>query len=236
LTESQQALAEAVLATGKPVVLFLNNSKPVTLHALGDRIPAIIAAHYSGQETGTAAAEILFGETNPSGKLTLSWPRSVGHIPSYYSQSGSAQVFDYVDSPRAAVYPFGHGLSYTSFKYGDASLSAAEISAGESVSVSFNISNTGQSAGTEIAQLYVSGESFEIARPMLELKGFARVTLEPGETKNVTIDLDADDLHFHDTSLRRVLPNGKYQVRVGGSSSALGNPVTLVTKAAADSE
>ncbi|MCP4888131.1 MAG: beta-glucosidase, partial [Planctomycetaceae bacterium] len=110
LTESQQALADAVLATGKPVVLFLNNSKPVTLHALGDKIPAIMTAHYAGQETGTAAAEIIFGKTNPTGKLTLSWPRSVGHLPVHYSQNGSAQVFDYVDSPRSVVYPFGHGL------------------------------------------------------------------------------------------------------------------------------
>ncbi|MDG2104643.1 MAG: glycoside hydrolase family 3 N-terminal domain-containing protein [Pirellulaceae bacterium] len=231
LTESQKVLADAVLATGKPVVLFLNNSKPVTLHALGDQIPAIMTAHYAGQETGTAAAEIIFGETNPTGKLTLSWPRSVGHLPVHYSQNGSAQVFDYVDSPRSVVYPFGHGLSYTTFAYGDARVSGNQIRAGETVNVDFEITNTGQRQGTEIAQLYVSGESFSLARPQLELKGFARIALQPGETQSVSIPLHADDLHFHDTSLQRVLPDGKYVVRVGTSSAELGEPVNLITKA-----
>ena len=235
LTESQQELAKKILAIGKPVVLILNNSKPVVLRDLGDRIPAILTLHYSGQETGTAAAEILFGETNPSGKLTLSWPRSVGHLPSHYSQQASAQVFDYVDSPQGPIYPFGYGLSYTSFQYGRPRLSAAEVRKGESVAVSFDITNTGKYLGTEIAQLYVSGESFAVARPAAELKGFTRVTLNPGETRTVMIRLDADDLHFHDTSLNRVLPDGKYEVRVGGSSSDLSEPLTLVTKAAASS-
>ena len=232
LTESQNVLAREILALGKPVVLFLNNSKPVTLHELGDRFSAILTAHYAGQETGTAAAELLFGEANPSGKLTISWPRSVGHLPAHYSQHGSAKVFNYVGSSSAAVYPFGHGLSYTTFKYGPAKLSAAEIRPGESIDVTFKLTNTGKRRGTEIAQLYVSGEGFAIARPGLELKGFARVTLKPGETKQVTIKLDADDLHFHDAQLRRVLPAGKYLVRVGGSSGALGSPFILNTKPA----
>ena len=231
LTESQQVLAEAVLATNKPVVLFLNNSKPVTLNSLGDKIPAILTAHYAGQETGTAAAEILFGETNPSGKLTLSWPRSVGHLPAHYSQQGSAQVFDYVDSPRSAIYPFGHGLSYTTYRYGAPTLSAEHIQAGQSIEVSFDVTNTGTREGTEIAQVYVSGEAFEIARPKLELKGFARVTLLPGETRKVTVKLDAEDLHFHDVSLQRTLPDGKYLVQVGGSSAMLSEPLTLVAHA-----
>lgn len=230
LTEPQRVLAEKILALGKPVVLFLNNSKPVTLNELSDKIPAIITAHYAGQETGTAAAEILFGQTNPSGKLTLSWPRSVGHLPSHYSQHGSAQVFDYVDSPRGPIFPFGHGLSYTSFRYGPPTLSAGEIRMGETIGVSFSVTNTGRRHGTEIAQLYVSGQSFEIARPRLELKGFQRVTLKPGETKQITISLNSDDLRFHDSSLERVLPDGEYLVRVGGSSVRLSQPLTLVTK------
>ena len=229
LTESQRVLADAVLATGKPVVLFLNNSKPVTLHELGDRIPAILTAHYAGQETGTAAAEILFGDTNPSGKLTLSWPRSVGHLPAHYSQQQSSQIFDYVDSRRDAVYPFGHGLSYTTFKYGRLQLSAAEIHPADIIEATVTVTNTGQRAGTEIAQLYVTGESFAIARPGLELKGFRRVSLEPGQSQNVIFQIKADDLSFHDTSLNRVLPSGKYLVRVGGASADLGEARTLVT-------
>ena len=231
LTESQRVLAEAVLATGKPVILFLNNSKPVTLHELGDRIPAILTAHYAGQETGTAAAEILFGDTNPSGKLTLSWPRSVGHLPSHYSQQQSSQIFDYVDSRRDAVYPFGHGLSYTSFDYGRLELSTAEIHPGETIEATVTVTNTGQRSGTEIAQLYVTGESFTIARPSLELKGFRRVSLKSGESRKVVFQIKADDLSFHNVSLKRIFPSGKYLVRVGGSSAELGEPRTLMTLA-----
>ena len=230
LTESQQALARAVLATGKPVILFLNNGRPVALHDLGDDVPAILTAHYAGQETGTAAAGILFGKTNPSGKLTVSWPRSVGHIPSHYSQHGSARVFDYADSSRSAAYPFGHGLSYTTFAYGKPELTGASLKPGESVEVKFDVTNTGKRAGSEIAQLYVSGKEFSIARPALELKGFARIFLKPGETKKVTIKLAADDLHFHDRSLNRVLPRGKYLIRGGGSSTKLSDPVSIRTQ------
>jgi len=230
LTESQRVLAESVLATGKPVVLFLNNSKPVTLHELGDRIPAILTAHYAGQETGTAAAEIIFGDTNPSGKLTLSWPRSVGHLPAHYSQQQSSQIFDYVDSRRDAVYPFGHGLSYTTFKYGSLQMSAAEVRPGDIIEATVTVTNTGQRAGTEIAQLYVTGESFAIARPGLELKGFLRVSLEPGQSQQIVFQINADDLSFHDASLNRGLPAGKYLVRVGGSSDALGEPRTVMTR------
>jgi len=231
LTESQRVLAEAVLGTGKPVILFLNNSKPVTLHDLGNRIPAILTAHYAGQETGTAAAEIIFGDTNPSGKLTLSWPRSVGHLPVHYSQQESAQIFDYVDSPRQAVYPFGHGLSYTKFKYGSLRISAAEIHPGDIIEATVSVTNTGQRAGTEIAQLYVTGESFAIARPALELKGFRRVSLEAGQSQDIVFQINADDLFFHDVSLQRVFPEGKYRVRVGRSSADLGEPKTLMTRA-----
>ena len=229
LTESQKELAHAILKTGKPVVAFLNHSKPITLGGLGDQFDAILAAHYSGQETGTAAAEILFGDTNPSGKLTLSWPYSVSQIPCHYSQHRSALVFDYLDAPKGAEYPFGHGLSYTSFKYEKVSLSSSSIRPGQTVQVGFDLKNTGKQTGTEIVQLYVSGESYEIARPSLELKAFARVSLKPGETKRVILDLDAEDLHFHNSSLQRVLPSGKYMVKVGGSSSSLTQPVPLKT-------
>ncbi len=230
LTESQVVLAESVLATGKPVILFLNNSKPVTLHDLEGRIPAIITAHYAGQETGTAAAEILFGDVSPSGKLTLSWPQSVGHLPSHYSQNKSAKVFDYIDAPRESMYAFGHGLSYTTFDYGTPSLSQNVIRHGETIELRVDVTNSGSRAGAEIVQLYVSGQEFPLARPDLELKGFRRVYLEPNETRTVAIELEADDLHFHDYNLQRTLPDGKYLVFVGGSTRALSEPITLKTK------
>jgi len=232
LTESQQRLAEAVLATGKPVVLVLAGGKPVALGALEKQFPAILAAHYAGQETGTAAAEILFGQTSPSGKLTVSWPWSVGHLPSHYSQQGSALVFDYLDSPNSAAFPFGHGLSYTTFEYKNVKLSGPTLRPGESVEVSFDLTNTGMRPGTEIAQVYVSGQEFDVARPALELKGFERVTLDPGETRRVTVKMDASELFFHNAAMEFGLSRGKYLVRVGGSSEKLSTPLMLRTGSA----
>ena len=229
LTESQQHLVKSILATGKPIVTFLNNSKPITFGPLGDQLKTVLSGHYAGQETGTAAAEIIFGEINPSGKLTLSWPRTVGHLPSHYSQHGSSTVFDYLDSPRGPVFPFGHGLSYTSFKYGNPSVSSQTIQPGQEITVSFSLTNTGDVTGTEITQVYVSGEGFGIARPALELKGFSRTTLKPGESEEVSIIINSEDLFFHDFNLKRVLPAGKYLVRVGSSSSKLSSPVEVKT-------
>ena len=229
LTDSQKALAIAMVATGKPVIAFLNNSKPVTLHELGDNFQAILAGHYTGQETGTAVAEILFGQTNPSGKLTLSWPHSVNQIPVHYSQQNSALVFDYLDAPKGSQYSFGYGLSYTKFNYGSIEVSSPSIRPGQKISVSFDLQNTGQKRGSEIVQLYISGQNYEMARPVLELKAFERVELNPGESKKVRLELDADDLHFHDISLNRTLPAGKCTVRVGGSSQSLSKPIEIHT-------
>jgi beta-glucosidase len=168
LTASQQELASQIISTGKPVVLVLNNGKPVVLSNAASNIPAVLTLHYAGQHTGTALAEILFGKVNPSGKITLSWPRTVGHVPAHYSQHGSSLVFDYLDSPSSPQYPFGHGLSYTTFAYSDVSVSKKTIKQGTTVDVQFTLKNTGSQLGTEISQLYVSGEEFSIARPTLE--------------------------------------------------------------------
>ena len=227
LTESQQVLARRIIETGKPVITFLNNSKPVTLGDLLDNATTLLTAHYAGQETGNAAADVLFGQANPSGKLTLSWPRSVGNLPSHYSQYGSAKVFDYLDSPKGVVFPFGFGLSYTKFSYRNLKISSPEIRDGQTIQVTFELTNAGQRTGTEIAQLYLSGEGFPIARPSLELKGFARVRLQPGETRQVSLALHAEDLYFHDSELRRVLSRGTYKVSVGGSSQSLSQTVDL---------
>ncbi|MDF1812579.1 MAG: glycoside hydrolase family 3 N-terminal domain-containing protein [Verrucomicrobiales bacterium] len=232
LTESQRILAESILATGKPVILYLTHGRPLVLGKSGQLCNAILTGHYTGQETGTAVAEILFGDASPSGKLTVSWPRSVGHLPSHYNQSDS-HLYDYIDAPASAVYPFGHGLSYTKFEYTDPVLSQDTISTNQSIDVTFEVTNTGIRAGTEIAQLYVTGESFPVLRPSLELKGFSRVFLEPGETRFVTIRINSDDLHFHDDSLARVLPSGQYKIRVGTSSRKLSAPALLRTESAA---
>ena len=229
LTASQQELASQVISTGKPVVLVLNNGKPVVLNNAASNIPAVLTLHYAGQQTGTALAEILFGKVNPSGKITLSWPRTVGHIPAHYSQHDSSLVFDYLDSPSSPQYPFGHGLSYTTFAYSDVSVSKNSIKEGATVDIQFTLKNTGKQPGTEISQLYISGEEFMIARPTLELKGFCRTTLQAGESTRLTIHLAAEDLFFHNMALQRVLPKGKYLLRVGGSSASLSDPVTIAT-------
>ncbi len=229
LTGPQQDLARAILATGKPVVLYLAHGKPIAMGDLIDQFPAILTGHYAGQETGTAAAEIIFGDVDPAGKLTVSWPRSIGHQPAFYNRHASANIFPYLDSPLSPLFPFGHGLTYTTFTYKNLALSAESIRAGESVTVSFDLANSGSRPGTEVAQVYVSGENYPVARPMLELKGFSRVALKAGETKRVSIKIDAEDLHFHDATLKRVLPDGRYLVSVGGSSEKRTKPVTLKT-------
>ncbi len=229
LTKSQQNLARAVIATGKPIVLYLMHGKPINLGELTDQLPAILTGHYAGQETGTAAAEIIFGSVTPSGKLTVSWPRSAGQQPVFYNRHASSNIFPYLDMPLTPVFPFGYGLSYTTFAYKNLSLSSDTIRAGESINVSFDLSNTGSRSGTEIVQLYVSGENFPVARPQLELKAFTRVTMKPGETTTITLKIDAEDLYFHDASLQRVLPPGRYLVSVGGSSVNRTKPIALQT-------
>lgn len=229
LTDSQIKLAEEVLKTGKPVILYLSNGRPVTLGHLAGKCEAILTGHYNGQETGIAATEVLFGRTNPSGKLTVSWPHSVSQLPVHYNQAASARLHDYIDTPASAEYPFGFGLSYTRFEYSEPTLSKDSIHEDGIVEVSFEVTNTGSRAGAEVAQLYVSGEGFPVARPALELKGFQRVTLAVGESRQVTIKLFADDLYFYNSDLKRVLPKGRYGIRVGGSSVNLSEPVYLET-------
>ena len=230
LTESQQELARAVLDTGKPVILYLAHGKPITLGRLGERFQAILTGHYAGQATGTAAAEIIFGAVAPSGKLAMSWPRSVGHQPACYSRQTGSANWPYVDSPFDPVFPFGHGLSYTTFKYGKVSLSSGTIRPGGSVDVSVELTNTGSRSGTEVVQLYVTGQHLGMVRPGLELKGFGRVTLEPGKSQTILLKLNAEDLMFHDAALKRVLPaGGEFLVSVGGSSAVRTKPVVLST-------
>jgi beta-glucosidase len=164
----------------------------------------------------------------PSGKLAMSWPRSVGHQPACYSRQTGSANWPYVDSPFDPVFPFGHGLSYTTFKYGKVSLSSGTIRTGASIDVSVELTNIGTRSGMEVVQLYVTGQYFGIVRPKLELKGFTRVTLEPGKSETVTLKLDAEDLMFHDAGLKRVLPaGGEFLVSVGGSSAVRTKPVVL---------
>lgn len=218
LIGAQKELAHAILATGKPVVLFLSNGRPISLGDLAEKVLAILEGWYAGQETGRAAAEILFGDVCPSGKLTISVPKSVGQLPVQYRRKPYSAPYTYLFGDHLPLYPFGFGLSYTTFSYADVAVSRAKISVGEPVEVSVKVSNTGARRGDEIVQLYVQDEVSSVTRPVLELRGFKRVTLEPGETRVVAFTLMPDDLAFYDRTQRRVVEPGWFKVMVGGSS------------------
>jgi beta-glucosidase len=200
LPGDQERLLEAAVATGKPVVLVLLNARPLDLTWASQNVPAILEAWYPGTEGGNAVADLLFGDANPGGKLPITWPRSVGQIPIFYARNLTQIPNDpdtrYWDSPSSPLYPFGYGLSYTTFKIGAPTLSAPTVSAGSSITVSVDVQNTGSFAGDQVIQLYTHQRSGSASRPVRELKGFTRVSLQPGEHKTVALTLDTNDLGF----------------------------------------
>ena len=239
----QEQLLEAVAATGKPVILVMFTGRPTEVKWAGAHVPAIVEAWFPGMEGGHAVADILFGDVNPSAKLTTSFPRAVGQEPLYYAQmptgrpaghvdlthlpSNSVEKFvsRYVDEENSALFPFGWGLSYTRFNYGSPTVSKASISVADAgkagaVTVSVDVKNTGSVAGTEVVQLYVRNTSASVEQPVRELKGFERVTLAPGESKHVTFPLGFDELSFYNVESKRVVGPTAYKVWVGGSSLA----------------
>ncbi len=218
----QEHLFRAVKATGKPVVVVLVTGRPYVLTDLADEANAILEAWLPGEEGGAAIADVLFGDENPAGRLTMTFPRSAGQLPIFYNTkpagTRSHWYGDYVAEKTTPLYPFGHGLSYTSFEYSDLSISKAKVAAGDTVDVSLKVKNTGLVAGDEVVQLYVFDEYASIPRPIKELKGYRRVNINPGETKAVTFHLPVDQLAFYDIDLNLVLEAGDIQVMVGSSS------------------
>lgn len=217
---SQPALIEAVLATGKPVVLYLMNGRPLALTRYEKRVPAIVEGWYMGQETGTAAAKVLFGDICPSGKLTVSFPKSVGHIPAHYSKKPFAARFPYIFSDNQPLYAFGHGLSYTTFSYADPRVGKAMIRVGGQTVASVQVTNVGKRAADEIVQLYVHGEISGLTRPVRELKGFCRVHLLPGESRRVEFPITEETLAVWNLEMRWQMEPGMYDLSFGGSSAA----------------
>lgn len=201
----QNELAEAIMAVGKPVVLYLVNGRPLSINKLAEKVPAIIEGWYMGQETGTAAPDIIFGEVNPSGKLTITFPKSAGQLPMYYNHKPSAQYMDYISQDINPLYCFGYGLSYTKFSYGQPVLKKNIIRRGESVKVSVEVTNTGRIAGEEIVQMYIRDVVSSVTRPVKELRGFARVSVKPGEKKKVTFDITPEKLAFHNIDMQYVV-------------------------------
>jgi len=222
LTGAQQRLLEAVHATGTPVVLVLVCGKPLTIPWAAEHVPAILCAFNPGMEGGTALAEALFGELNPSGKLTVSWPRHVGQLPVFYNQLPGWHADKYADLTAQPQWPFGHGLSYAQFAYANLTIDRRELAAGQNAAVSVTVTNTGSREGTEIVQLYVDDLVSSVTTPVKELKGSARVTLKPGESRRVTLALAYGDLSLVNTDLERVVEPGEFEVMAGGSSADAG--------------
>ncbi len=217
LLGNQDDLVKAMLALRKPIVVFLIHGRPNSINYIAENVPAILEGWYLGQETGTAVADVLFGDYNPGGKLPVSVPRSVGQLPVYYYQKPSASL-DYVDSTASPLYPFGWGLSYTTFKYGKISLSPDTIGPEGKTRVSVEVSNTGSVRGDEVVQLYVRDEVGSIARPVKELRGFRRITLDPGKTQTVEFALGPEELSFLNRDMRRVVEPGTFKIMIGGNS------------------
>jgi len=217
----QEELVEKVLTTGTPTVAVLINGRPLTIQFLAENVPAILECWYLGQETGTAVAEVLMGEVNPSGKLPVTFPRSVGQLPVYYYHKPSAKR-GYAFAENEPLYPFGHGRSYTTFAYSDLCLSPARIRVDEATRVTVDVANTGARAGAEIVQLYVHDQVGSVTRPVKALRGFRRIVLEPGETRTVEFALTPRELALLDAEMKWRVEPGLFDVMVGGSSERLG--------------
>ena len=218
LAGRQHDLARAVLATGKPVVVLLINGGPLAVNYLQSHAPAMIECWYLGQETGRAVADVLFGKVSPSGKLTVTFPRNVGQIPSYYNRQPS-RFRNYVLTDSTPLYPFGFGLSYTTFAYKNLQLAPTRIKPDGTVRVSVDVTNTGTVAADEIVQLYLHALVSLPVRPVQELKDFARVPLQPGETRTVTFDLTPDQLAAYDLKMHRTVQPGDFEIMAGRSSA-----------------
>ena len=214
----QNELAEAITALGKPVVLYLVNGRPLAINRLAEKVPAIIEGWYMGQETGTAAADIIFGEVNPSGKLTMTFPKSAGQLPMYYNHKPSAQYMDYLSQDINPLFCFGFGLSYTRFTYGQPVLKKKVIKKGETVKLSVDVKNAGKIPGDEIVQMYIRDTVSSVTRPVKELKGFARISLKPGETKKVIFDITPEKLAFHNIDMKFLVEPGAFEIMTGSSS------------------
>ncbi len=215
----QEDLARAILALGKPTAVLLINGRPLTVNTLAAEAPAILEGWYLGQEQGAAVARILFGDANPSGKLTVTIPRSIGHLPVYYNHKPLSHRVRYVSEVYSPLYPFGHGLSYTTFKYDKLMVSPNVAENTESVTVAVEVTNTGDRAGDEVVQLYVHDLIASVTRPVKELKDFRRISLAPGETQTVSFKVSPDKLWFYNLDMKRVVEPGEFEVMVGTSSA-----------------
>ena len=232
LPDVQRTLLEALLKTGKPVVLTLFTGRPLTLNWEQENVPAILNVWFGGSEAAYAIGDVLFGDVNPSGKLTMTFPKNVGQIPIYYAHKNTGRPLpagkwfekfrsNYLDVDNDPLYPFGYGLSYTTFQYSDITLSAPIMGQDGSVTAKVTITNTGKRDGAEVVQLYIRDLVGSITRPVKELKGFEKIFLKAGESKTVSFKITPDLLHFYDYDLNYVAEPGDFDLMVGGNSQVV---------------
>lgn len=228
IPEAQKRLLKALVATGKPVVLVLFNGRPLTLNWENENVPAILDVWFAGSEAGDAIADVLLGKVNPSGKLTMSFPQNVGQIPLYYNHKNTGRPLtgkwfskfqsNYIDVSNEPLYPFGFGLSYTHFEYGEIQLSSKQLKGNQKLTVTIPVKNIGKFAGKEVVQLYIRDEVGSITRPVKELKGFEKIELAAGATKEVIFEITPELLKFYNSDLKFDWESGDFQIMVGPNS------------------
>jgi beta-glucosidase len=228
LIGQQNDLAKAIFALNKPTVVILLNGRPLSVNYLAERAPALLEGWYLGQETGHALTDVLFGRYNPGGKLPVSVARSVGQLPIFYNYKPTARR-GYLFDTTKPLYPFGYGLSYTSFDVGAPRLVQPTIRAGQNAQVSVDVANTGARAGDEVVQLYVRDDAASVTRPVIELKRFQRVSLQPGERRTITFELTPDDLALWNPQMKRVVEPGTFTISVGPNSVDLKSATLTVS-------
>lgn len=226
LPKGQTELIKAIHATGKPYVVVLMNGRPLTINWEAENSPAILETWFAGTEAGNAIADVLFGDVNPSGKLPMTFPRSVGQIPLFYNYLPTGRPFDakdkytskYLDVPNTPLYPFGYGLSYTTFNISNLRVNSTKLTKNDTLTVSVEVQNTGQRDGAEVVQVYVRDMAASMSRPVKELKGFQKVFLKAGEKRTIQIPIKIMDLGFHDVNNRYVVEDGKFRIIVSNNS------------------
>jgi beta-glucosidase len=225
----QEELIKELQKTGKPIVILINAGRPLVIDWIADNMPTIVYTWWLGSEAGNAIADVLFGDYNPSGKLPMSFPRTEGQIPIYYNhfntgrpaqdETASNSVSAYIDLKNSPMFPFGFGLSYTTFEYSKLKLSQKKMKSSESITVSVNIKNTGSVKGEEVVQLYLRDRVGSVIRPIIELKDFKKVMLNRGETKTIQFTIDNLKLSFYNNVLEFISEPGDFDLMIGSSST-----------------
>lgn len=229
IPQAQKDLLNALLKTGKPVVLVLFTGRPLAIKEESEKVPAILNVWFGGSEAGYAIADVLFGDVNPSGKLTTTFPQNVGQVPIFYAHKNTGRPLEegkwfskfrsnYLDVSNDPVYPFGYGLSYTSFAYSDISLSSTSLKGNQKLTATVTVTNNGKYEGKEVVQLYIRDVVGSVTRPVKELKGFQKISLKPGESKQVTFTITPEDLKFYNYDLKFDWEAGDFQIMIGTNS------------------